>query len=223
MNYLKHYDLLVERGRNRKLKGCKERHHIIPRCVGGTDDKSNLVDLTAREHYFAHLLLAKEYGGSHWRAVKFMGELKGRKTSRMYEKARLEWVKSVSGENSYWFNNGERQRGELNHMWGKSTSAFQKEQARKAATGRIVTEETKRRMSEARKGKKATEETRAKMSRERKGRVLREETKLKIGLAGKGRKFTEEHKLRLSMSLSSEKRSEATRKAWETRRKNKSG
>ena len=38
-----------------------ERHHIKPRCVGGTDDIFNLVDLTPREHYIAHKLLAEEY------------------------------------------------------------------------------------------------------------------------------------------------------------------
>ena len=37
-----------------------ERHHIKPRCVGGTDDAFNLIDLTPREHYVAHMLLAQE-------------------------------------------------------------------------------------------------------------------------------------------------------------------
>lgn len=36
-----------------------EKHHIIPRCLGGTDDKSNLVEFTYREHYIAHYLLYK--------------------------------------------------------------------------------------------------------------------------------------------------------------------
>lgn len=38
----------------KKLEGYFERHHIIPRCMGGTNDKSNLVLLTAREHYICH-------------------------------------------------------------------------------------------------------------------------------------------------------------------------
>lgn len=37
-----------------------ERHHILPKCMGGTNDKDNLVDLTAQEHYNAHKLLAEE-------------------------------------------------------------------------------------------------------------------------------------------------------------------
>lgn len=39
-----------------------EQHHIIPRSEGGLDEPDNLVNLTAREHYIAHLLLAKIYG-----------------------------------------------------------------------------------------------------------------------------------------------------------------
>jgi len=61
MNYKKHYDLLINRGRNRNLEGYKETHHILPRCLGGTDDPGNLVDLTAEEHYVAHQLLIKIY------------------------------------------------------------------------------------------------------------------------------------------------------------------
>jgi len=38
----------------------KERHHIIPKCMGGTNEESNLIDLTAREHFDAHKLLYEE-------------------------------------------------------------------------------------------------------------------------------------------------------------------
>lgn len=219
MYYLHHYDRLIARARNRCLEGYGEKHHIIPRCVGGGDELDNLVMLSAREHYFAHLLLAKHYGGAHWRAIKFMGELKGRKSSRLYEKARTEWIASVSGANSAWYGNGARQEGSLNHRYGKEASAKQKEIARLTQTGREVSDETKRRMSDAQRGKKASEATKAKMSLQRKGRKLSEEHKAK--LRGKGKPFTEEHKRKLSLSLSTEERSAATKKAWETRRKNK--
>jgi hypothetical protein len=61
MNYQNHYNLLIERGKNRILEGYKESHHILPRCMGGTDDPENLVDLTAEEHFVAHQLLVKIY------------------------------------------------------------------------------------------------------------------------------------------------------------------
>lgn len=38
-----------------------EEHHIIPRCMNGTDDKENLVLLTAKEHFVCHKLLTYIY------------------------------------------------------------------------------------------------------------------------------------------------------------------
>ena len=37
-------------------------HHIIPKHMGGTDDKSNLIELTVIQHAHAHLKLYKQYG-----------------------------------------------------------------------------------------------------------------------------------------------------------------
>lgn len=36
-----------------------ERHHIIPKCFGGSNDRSNLVKLSYREHFICHLLLCR--------------------------------------------------------------------------------------------------------------------------------------------------------------------
>lgn len=43
----------------RTLEGYTEKHHIIPRCLGGSNEQINIAVLTAREHYIAHLLLTK--------------------------------------------------------------------------------------------------------------------------------------------------------------------
>jgi len=62
MNYQRIYDELIARAVTRgTVEGYSERHHIVPRCLGGSDERGNLVDLTAREHLVAHLLLAKMY------------------------------------------------------------------------------------------------------------------------------------------------------------------
>lgn len=61
MDYLKHYNLLMERSRDRNLDEYTESHHIIPKCMGGTDEQDNLVNLTPEEHYLAHQLLVKIY------------------------------------------------------------------------------------------------------------------------------------------------------------------
>jgi hypothetical protein len=59
MNYQKIYDNIVRRGQNRILEGYSEKHHIVLRCMGGTDEVTNLVSLTPEEHYLCHLLLVK--------------------------------------------------------------------------------------------------------------------------------------------------------------------
>jgi hypothetical protein len=59
MNYKKIYDDLMNRACSRQLIGYVEHHHIVPRCMGGTNDRNNIVILTPEEHFLAHLLLVK--------------------------------------------------------------------------------------------------------------------------------------------------------------------
>lgn len=61
MNYKLIYEKLISNAKSRKLDCYTESHHIIPRCLNGSDDASNLVDLTPEEHYVAHQLLVKIY------------------------------------------------------------------------------------------------------------------------------------------------------------------
>lgn len=61
MNYNKIYINLINKRTNIKPNGYTEIHHIIPRCLGGSNNKNNLIELTAKEHYIAHLLLTKIY------------------------------------------------------------------------------------------------------------------------------------------------------------------
>lgn len=59
MNYQKVYDQLVQKNHVFSEGEYFETHHKIPVSLGGSDEESNLVNLTAREHYIAHLLLVK--------------------------------------------------------------------------------------------------------------------------------------------------------------------
>lgn len=61
MNYLKIYNYICERGNTERNLQYIERHHIIPKCLGGDDSEYNLCALTAKEHYLAHYLLTKIY------------------------------------------------------------------------------------------------------------------------------------------------------------------
>ena len=53
------YYNIVERAKARVIKSYSEKHHIIPRSLGGSNDASNLVALTPREHFLCHWLLTK--------------------------------------------------------------------------------------------------------------------------------------------------------------------
>lgn len=53
------YYNIINKSKNRLLIGYKEKHHILPRCLGGKNTKDNLAILTAREHFIVHMLLCK--------------------------------------------------------------------------------------------------------------------------------------------------------------------
>lgn len=60
------------REKESRLEGYTEVHHIVPRCMGGSDCATNLISLTPEDHYFAHLLLAYAYGGKLWAPLIIM-------------------------------------------------------------------------------------------------------------------------------------------------------
>lgn len=96
MNYQKHYDLLIERARARVLSGYVEVHHIVPRCIGGSDDKDNLVQLTAEEHYVAHQLLHKIHPSSYslmFAVIAMTGNPNGKRNNKVYG-----WMRKKNAE-----------------------------------------------------------------------------------------------------------------------------
>lgn len=92
MNYSKHYTHLLANASNRTLTGYYEVHHIIPRCMGGSNEKSNLIRLIAREHFVAHLLLHKMYPTNRKLvcavAMMCVGQEERKVTNRLYS-----WMK----------------------------------------------------------------------------------------------------------------------------------
>lgn len=100
MNYQRIYDSLIERSKDRVLEEYKEKHHIVPRCLGGTNDKNNLVYLTAREHYICHWLLYKIYKSpklAHaWHRMCYGSSDNIRYTSYTFEYARAAHAKEMS-------------------------------------------------------------------------------------------------------------------------------
>jgi NUMOD3 motif len=61
MNYLKVYHQLISKAQHRQMPNniYIERHHIVPLSLKGEDIESNIVSLTAKEHFIAHHLLWK--------------------------------------------------------------------------------------------------------------------------------------------------------------------
>lgn len=60
--YTRWYSSIIENSKQHprsKKEGYYEKHHIIPKSCGGTDEASNLVLLTPKEHFICHLLLLK--------------------------------------------------------------------------------------------------------------------------------------------------------------------
>lgn len=65
--YTKFYFAIIDKARNSSRSKSKdiylESHHIIPRSLGGTNEPTNLVLLTVKEHYTCHRLLTKMVKG----------------------------------------------------------------------------------------------------------------------------------------------------------------
>lgn len=93
--YTKWYYNIINRAIDRPTNGYVEKHHIIPKSMGGSNDKSNLVCLTGREHFVCHLLLTKMVEGRNkhkaMKAARMMatsagpGQCRYKVTSRVYE------------------------------------------------------------------------------------------------------------------------------------------
>ena len=159
MNYQKIYTNLINRAQSRTSKGYVEKHHIVPRCLSGTDSKENIVNLYPEEHYLAHLLLCKLNKGNSKLLYAAMNMTSGaminngKRNNKAYGWLRRQYADSMSGDNNP----------------NRRNPNIQKEAAKK------------------RIGQKRTEETKAKMSASQKGRKLTEEHKLKLAEAAKNR------------------------------------
>ena len=105
--YSKLYYKITSNAKQRTTDGYTELHHIIPQSIGGSNDKENLVELTAREHFICHWLLIKMTEGKD--RSKMLYALNGMKaenryqqryhtkiTARVYEKYRIEHAKNHS-------------------------------------------------------------------------------------------------------------------------------
>tara|TARA_R110000822_G_scaffold55754_3_gene141396 strand:- start:765 stop:1466 length:702 start_codon:yes stop_codon:yes gene_type:complete len=189
MNHALTYSKLIANAKIRVcVNGYVERHHILPKALGGSDDSSNIVALTAREHFIAHFLLAKMHGGSMWHAVTMMS--KDRKmNSRLFEAARKQLSLKMLGNKM---------------TFGSVASKETKDKmsvARRGKAGRVQSDATKQKLSVINSGKVLSEETRNKISISQKGLKKPDGHGAKISAFLIGKKRTEEVKNKVSESL----------------------
>ncbi len=152
MNYKNHYNNLIEKAKGRKnLQSYFERHHIIPKCFGGIDSRENIVKLTLREHYIAHLLLYKSQTDKRksYQMLKTLVMMKGKSkfnfNSKNYQTLREEFCKQQSI----------RMSGKQHPMYGSSRSGEEN-----PFYGKTHTTKTRKKISESRKNNIIAKDTR---------------------------------------------------------------
>lgn len=186
MDYALAYNRLIAKARQRvAIDGYVERHHILPKALGGTDDSSNLVALTAREHFIAHLLLARLHGGSMWYALAIMKK-DGRGSSRSFAEARRKLSSLMTGNTK---------------TLGRKASEEEREylsSIRKGKPGRKLTEEEKKHLSAINMGKSLSQEHKEKLSIAQKGIPKPDGFGAKVAATLKGKPRSQETKDKLS-------------------------
>ena len=170
MDYRKHYNRLMERGSTRNLADgiYFETHHIIPKSEGGTNNASNLVKLTAREHFVAHWLLHRESPNTYsrsfsfWRMCNGKGKVPTSKwivvSSRAYEEGKLAFRTAIKGV-----------------LKGRPKSREHIQKVALANTGKKRSKESRDRMSVAAKSRPISEG----FSKLRESRIIQDERQRK--------------------------------------------
>ena len=181
------YQNITDRARSRTLDGYVERHHVIPRSLGGSNDADNLVSLTAREHFVCHWLLTKMYTGEA--KSKMIYALNGMKRNGKFTQRYETLITSRVYENL------KKQFSIVHSSTMSGRTANNK--------GRPMSEEQKAkiRATKANNPFKPSDEWKAALAAKRTGQIHSNETKLKMSLAAKGKPkgpMSEDNKLKIS-------------------------
>lgn len=169
--YTTWYYNIINRAKTRTLTGYKERHHIVPKSLGGENTKENLVNLTAKEHYICHGLLCKMTEGKA-RSKMTLALLKMCVASKTHQSERIklngiryEQIRQAAGKANSGINSP---------TYGRKRTP--EEEARRLATWRANykpqthTAESKSKISIANTGHRHSDDTKAQWSAIRKGR-----------------------------------------------------
>ena len=196
-----------------ELSGYNEKHHILPKCMGGTNDKENIVLMPVRYHMMAHMLLVIIYPGIRGLKYAIKAVLEG--SSRIVDRAGIA-ERSFSSKTLAYFRETSKIKQKKEHPnWGKHLSEETKRKISESSRGKKMSEETRKKMSMSHSGsknpnygKKFSEEARRNMSKSHKGYITSEETKAKLRVALSGennpnwkKKFSKEEGKRLQKNF----------------------
>lgn len=213
--YEKWYNQITSTGKKYREPGL-ERHHIVPRSLGGNDDIENITFITPRAHFVCHWLLIKIHpaGEEHWKMLNALRMMRAENpnqkryntkiTSRVYAKLKEEYAliqsKRVKGENNpnygkYWTDKQKQEHSQK--IKGRVQPPAEKDRQIAAMSGRKrepFSAEWIQKLSEAKRGEKnnrygveVSAETRKKIGDKIRGRVQTEEEKARRGAANKGK------------------------------------
>lgn len=165
-------NILESRGRFACGEEYHERHHIVPKCMGGSNNEDNLIDLYAREHFEAHRLLALENPDNDkltfaWWMMAFVegdNQERYKISPEEYEEIKVANAKirkeKFSGENHPMYG---KKRPDISgknhpmygiHRFGEAAPMYGKRGKNNPNYGSHRTEEQKKRLSEAKLGEK---------------------------------------------------------------------
>lgn len=182
LKYERWYNNLIEKARSRIEKDPNdyyEVHHIIPKSLGGTNDESNLVTLTYREHIIAHMLLSEIYPNNTKLIFAARAMLIHNSNSTRPDAIKYISTRSIARIKQKAI---EVRRGmKMPEGFGERIAEHNR--------NRVVTEETKKKISNANTGKKRSEKQLEVLKRNswekgyepwNKGMKMSEETKKKL-------------------------------------------
>lgn len=198
MNYQSIYDRLIEHNRNTsKIKKQTESHHIIPKSfakLDGIEDihgSWNRVNLPIREHFIAHLLLARIWRGHKVKGPKMAKAIRNMTNNGKYTSKDYSWLKL-----NYSHSDEHKQKisdAKMGHIQSESTKQkISKTRLSKFADGYTYSEDYIKQQSDSHKGnknsffgKQHSDESKNKIKEARAKQIISEETKNKMSATHK--------------------------------------
>jgi len=189
--YSKWYFNIINKSKTRTCPtSYTEKHHILPKSLGGSNKINNLVVLTGKEHFICHLLLINMTTGKHkskminaaWALanLKTINQKRYKINSKQYAILRENFAKTHSAYRTGRKHSEETKqkisagnRGKVSPLKGKERSSAIKEKISKSTTGRIRSLAHQQNLAKSNKerpamlGKQHTTEAKKKMSESR--------------------------------------------------------